>query len=216
MDANFWRGVIFTQAALVFLMTLVIVIRYGMAFALASRKDRALPLHVLSIAISYLLATIYIVMEIRTRWDMPTTYRTPMAAVIFILGDAALVFMLMHITVQRKFLGQVREHVANEVVIEKAELAAELKHQTNGLAQMIKAVGERAESAYHEANDVNNKIVGFNEKVSGQLSDIKDNAETARKKAVEAVLRAEDIGNTGKDTNVRVRDIQGLKKEKTK
>lgn len=208
MDSNFFRGFVFAQAAFVFLITLAIVIRYATKLALTKQEDRARPWHILLIGGSYLWATILICMVVRERWGGPMTYVGYNAAGIFLLGDAALLFMLSHLLVQRKMMGEIYEYAAREAIEEKRELAAELKKQTSGLAQMIKNSGMKADDAYHEANEVNIKIAGFNKEVSGKLSEIKDNAETARIKAVEAVAKADEIEETGKDTNVRVRRIE--------
>ncbi len=215
IDHDFWRGLVFAQAALVFMMTLAILVKYSLAWALKPKEDRTMPWHIALISTSYLLATVFVCIEIRTRWGESLTYRTPLAGAIFILGDAALIFMLVHLSIQRQYMGQIREHIIQEAAQEKTDLALELKRQTGGLAQMIKAAGEKADSAYHEANGLNQKIIGFNEEVSDklsqnaeQLTNIQGNAETARIKAAEAVEKAGEIGETGNDTNVRVRHIQ--------
>ncbi len=208
MNDNFIRGFIFTQAAFVFLMTIAIVIRYAMKLALTKQEDRALPWHIMLISLSYLAAVVFICIELRMRWGLPMTYRVPLAAFIFILGDAALIFMLSHLFMQRKMLGEIHDHAAEKLEEEKRELAAELRKQTSGLAQMIKGAGEKADEAYHEANAVNEKIASLREEVSDKLSDIKTDAETARVKASDVSDKADLIGETGKDTNTRVRHIQ--------
>lgn len=208
MGDNFARGFIFTQAAFVFLITIAIVIRYAMRMVLTKKEDSARPWHIVLIGGSYLWAIIFICIELRDRWGLPLTWRAFNAAGIFILGDAALLFMLSHLLVQRRLMGDITDHVAREAVEEKRALAAELKKQTSGLAQMIRNVGQKADDAYHEANDVNTKISGFNREVSDKLSDIKDNAEIARKKASDVSDKADFIGETGKDTNERVRNIE--------
>ncbi len=208
MNENIIRGFIFTQGAFVFIITIAIVIRYAMKLALTKQEDRALPWHIMLISLSYLTAVIFICIELRMRWGLPMTYRVPLAAFIFILGDAALIFMLSHLFVQRKMVDEIHDHAAEKLEEEKRELAAELRKQTSGLAQMIKGAGEKADEAYHEANAVNEKIASLREEVSDKLSDIKTDAETARVKASDVSDKADLIGETGKDTNTRVRHIQ--------
>ena len=196
MDPNFWRGFVFTQAVLVFVMTAAVVVRYGIALAHVKTRDRVLPLHIVCISLSYLLATVFIGYELWLYWDAPMTYRVPFAAAIFVLGDAGLIFMLVHISVQRKFIGKVRAHVTAETEREKTELAAELKQQTSGLATMIMEVGAKADQAYHEANAVNSKIATLHEEIQEGQTDTSE--------------KIDKIEETGTDTNVRVRKIVPL------
>lgn len=209
MNDNFLRGFVFAQAGVVFFITLCIIVRYSMKVAVTHKKDRAKPWHIILIGLSYLWATLLICMVMSERWNTPLTYVAYNGAGIFILGDIALLLMLSHLFVQRNMMDQIRDHVADEAIEEKRNLAAELKKQTSGLAQMIRNAGQKADNAYHEANDVNLKISGFNEEVSGKLTDIKENAETARLKAEEVSEKADVIGTTGDDTNTRVRKMEG-------
>ncbi len=208
MNENIIRGFIFTQGAFVFLITIAIVIRYAMKLALTKQQDRARPWHIILIGSSYLWATVLICLVVRERWNEPLTYVGYNAFGIFLLGDAALLFMLFHLFVQRKMMDEIHEHATDKLEEEKRELAAELRKQTSGLAQMIRSVGEKADDAYHEANEVNTKIASLNEEVSNKLSDIKTDAETARQKASDVSDKADVIGETGKDTNERVRNIE--------
>ncbi len=208
MNENIIRGFIFTQGAFVFIITIAIVIRYAMKLALTKQEDRARPWHILLIGTSYLWATVLISLVLRERWGDPLTYVAYNAFGIFLLGDAALLFMLSHLFVQRKMVDEIHDHAAEKLEEEKRELAAELRKQTSGLAQMIKGAGEKADEAYHEANAVNEKIASLREEVSDKLSDIKTDAETARVKASDVSDKADLIGETGKDTNTRVRHIQ--------
>lgn len=198
MDSNFWRGIIFCQAGLVFAMTIAVIIRYSLALALTQNKDRVLPYHVLAISTSYLLSTIFIVLEIHARWNEPLTYRTPLAGAIFILGDAALIFMLMHMAVQRQYIGHIRDYVEEKSKQEKDDLAKELLHQTSGLSDQIKEIGDKAEHAYHAANNVNEKIAHLQSEAAVV-------ALAANEQHTEEIR---EINQTGKDTNARVRRIE--------
>ncbi len=80
MDENFFRGIVFTQAAFVFLMTLAIIVRYAMKLVLTKSKDRALPWHIMLISASYLWATVFICLELSARWGDELTYRAYNAA----------------------------------------------------------------------------------------------------------------------------------------
>lgn len=216
MEPNFIRGIVLTQAAFVFLMTIAIIIYYAMQMAITPKGDRAKPWHILLIGISYLWATILICVVIRERWGTQLSYVAQNAAGIFILGDAALLLMLSHLFVQRKMTTVIKEHALQILIDEKRELAAELKKQTDGLAQMIRNVGIKADGAYHEANTTNEKIATLSKSVAGRLDQIQVNAETARRKASDVSDKADLIGETGADTNVRVRKIQGNTKNANK
>lgn len=202
---------VLTQAGFVFLITTAIIVRYAMRLVLTPKDDRAMVWHVLLISLSYLWATVLICMIIREKWGTELSYVAKNAAGIFILGDAALMFMLSHLFVQRNMTDVIQEHALAIIADEKREIAEELKKQTSGLAQMIRNVGIKADDAYQEANALNEKINHLSEEVSDKLSDIKNDAETARQTAVNVSDKADVIGETGKDTNERVRDIQGEK-----
>lgn len=73
---------------------------------------------------------------------------------------------------------------------------------------MVAQASEKAGNAYREANSVNTKIADLQEEVSEKLTTISDNAETARVKASNVSDKADIIGETGTDTNERVRKIE--------
>lgn len=111
IDPDFWRGVTFAQAGIVVVLTTIIIARYR---NIPRSPDRAFPLHIAGIGTSYLLACVFMVLELIARWNNGYSYRIPLALVTFALGDAALIFMLVHLSVQRKHIGAIRQRVAKE------------------------------------------------------------------------------------------------------
>jgi len=187
MDADFWRAFIFAQAFIVGSLTVTIVIRYSIMLALKPIAERALPTHIVLISSSYLVAIIYICLSLRERLGLPLTYRAPLAGLVFILGDGGLVFMLIHIIMQRRFIDEVRDHVAEKQSKETVDLGEAVKHEASGLAQMIKVVGEKADSAYEAANGINEKILELKDH-RNKITQIDKNVAETKEVVVQRIL----------------------------
>lgn len=106
------RFIVFGQGGMVLLLSIGIIVRYILLLkASPSGGGRALPIHIFMVSLSYILATIFICLELWFRIGDSMTYRTPMALVIFALGDVALVSMLTHLVIQRKLLDRLRASI---------------------------------------------------------------------------------------------------------
>lgn len=136
---DFWRYIVFSQALYVASLTTFIIIRYIFLFIHTPSKNKALPLHIICIATSYLALTICALFEMRVRLGEPYTWRTPSYLFAFTLGDLGLIFMLISLSVKRNLVKAVLSEAARQAKVEM-----ESKHQEN------KATLKRIESKITE------------------------------------------------------------------
>lgn len=103
------RFIVFGQGAVVFCLSAIIIVRYILLLkASPSGGGRALPIHIFMVSTSYMLATIFICLELWFRIGEALSYRTPLALITFALGDVSLISMLTHLIIQRKLLDRLR------------------------------------------------------------------------------------------------------------
>ncbi len=234
--ADVLRKLAFGQAAVLALLTVWTIFRFAKKAVTAPSADRALPLHVVLISSSYLLLIYIVTVGPHGLSDLigqPPTYRIPLVLIAFALGVGALAFMVAHLSARRTlreaFAHKVEAEANKEIArqIERTEYRMQRMEEVGQhthdkvqemqegditarakAAQSLENVGQKADTAYYEANAINEKIDKSSEEVSGKLSDIKTEAETARQKASDVSDKADAIGETGKDTNIRVRNIE--------
>lgn len=222
--ANILRRLAFGQAFIISTLTVWTIVRFMKKAIVVPAEERALPLHVALIGTSYLVMLGYVVVSLYEKFGQPPTWRIPAALISFALGVGALVFMMAHLSARRVL----RQAFARKV---EAEATKEIKRQitrTEDRMRRMEEVGQhthdkvyemkesvdeaahKADMAFHEANDLNSKIVTLQDDVVIQLTDIKDEAATAKITAKEVSDKADAIGETGNDTNARVRNIEDL------
>lgn len=196
MNPNFWRAVIVTQAAIVFVLTLITVVKYAMRFHKAKDwKERTLPAHITFIGISYLILTLGGVMAMLERWGGPPSYRLYLYGSAFVIGNIGLVFMVVNIAFRKKFVTDTDYRTNSFELREKVAIAAELKKQTTSLEAAIRGLHEE-----NVATSVSNAAA----------------QELSATKLEEQREKIDSIQETSADTNERVRTIVPEKKSTSK
>lgn len=146
------------QAFLIIMLICVVIARYTFKLSITKVRDTALPWHIVLIGLSYIGLATFVLMEVRDRFGQVLTWRTPMTLIVFGLGDAALIFMMMHLSVQRIIVAALVEKMATklqddldelrqttmlaarkaEVAASKAEIAAETVQSTHTVVTELK------------------------------------------------------------------------------
>lgn len=218
------RRLAFGQAFVIAILTIWTIVRYMGKAIVVPATDRALPLHVALIATSYLCMVSFVVQSLRERMGEALSWRTPLSFLAFSLGLGALVFMMAHLSARRILSSVFRLKVEAEATKEMArqvkraedrmqrmeEVGQHTHDNVQEMKESVDVAAQKADMAFHEANDLNTKIVTLQGAVNNQLTDIKGEAEIAKTTAKEVSDKAEAIGETGHDTNVRVRNIEDL------
>lgn len=109
---DFCRWFAACQGGFVILASIIVFAKYSRV-AIASRSKRSLPWHVALISFSYIICTVFIGLELIGRVGNPWTYRIPLAGVAFVLGDAALCFLLTHLFAKRNYADKLRERLVS-------------------------------------------------------------------------------------------------------
>lgn len=222
--ADILRRLAFGQAFVIGLLTAWTITRYIKKAYTAPPPERALPIHVALIGTSYLIMVGYVVFSLTERLGSLPTWRIPASLASFTFGIAALAFMMSHLSARRilvaAFERRLEAETAKEVKrqIERTEHRMQRmeevnRHTHDTVAEINENVIEsthKAEAAFHEANNLNTKIYEGTTKVHQSLEKVQDEAATAKATAKEVSVKADLIGETGKDTNVRVRNIEDL------
>ncbi len=186
------RVITFGQAAIVVVLSIWVVIRYTIKIFKAEPNDRALPIHIALVGTSYLGLIVSHTCEIYARAGQPLTWRSYSGLILFGLGDAALMFMMIHLSMKRTIVTAVLAKAREEAAIEAVRLAANTERHRNRMEDL--------------AGRTHDHIVEMHE----------DTAVAADKAAV-AVTKAENIEEVGTDTNKRVRNMEnGTGGKKTK
>jgi hypothetical protein len=96
------RALVIGQGVATVAIIIIILLKYAKILMKRSYKRirNPVPWHILTIAISYLLATGYICCSIIFRIGQPFTWRIPLAFLIFIFGDIAFTLMISHLNTQ--------------------------------------------------------------------------------------------------------------------
>lgn len=121
---DYWRVFALGQAVLVLMMTVFIIIRYLILLKKMEWKQRALPAHVILISISYLMMIVGSLIELHERIGTPGTWRSYLYPTAFLIGDIALIFMLLHLSVQRILVTAVLKQA-------QIQLKADRQHKEN-------------------------------------------------------------------------------------
>lgn len=250
--ADILRKLALGQASVILVMAVWTIVRYARNIRTAPSNNKALPAHVALVATSYLVFLLYVCADLYEKFGRPSTWSIPLALTGCLLGCGALAFLVAHLSV-RRFL-QVRidreaDKAMDTALKRKAEVQErrmdrmeEVGQQTHDALQGIQhdtlqrieeSVGvaaEKADHAYHEANQVNTKIADMREQHLGRTEDvskieniikaleqINEEARVAKDTAKEVSDKADVIDEVGSDTNVRVRKMeqsQGIKPNK--
>lgn len=146
MTPDFWRYLAFGQAAIVALLSTGILIRYAFIFKNTPQKEKALPLHIICISASYLMLTVSALFELRLRLGGSYTWRTPVYLVAFSLGDIALIFMLIHISVKRILIRAILEEATAQTKREFEEKHKENKVVLEEIAEVVHKIEEKVKT----------------------------------------------------------------------
>ncbi len=221
--ADILRKLAFGQAFVIVLMTGWIVVRYARKIVRAPREERAMPTHIALVGISHIGMAGFIIYDLFERLGQIPSWRIPTALSIFTFSVAAMVFMVSHLSARRilasAFARKVEAEAAKEVmrIAERSEQRIsrmeELGVRTaDKLSEMhvdVKEGSHKADLAYNEANDLNEKIETGSTHVNKALQFVREEAELAKITAKEVSDKADTIGEVGTDTNERVRKIEG-------
>lgn len=219
------RFLAFGQAFFVVVLSVWAIGRYLRKIIEADKDERALPAHIILIATSYVGLVIWACYEIYLHIGYPMTWRTPAGLFLFAMGDAALIFMMVHLSLRRMIVARMmaqaqkeaeeeskREKVSSERRLARMEQIGQITHdETMMLSEAVSNVGKKAEAAYKEANDVNGKIEKLHQATNDSLKGIHQDAVNAASTAKVVSDKADAIGEVGADTNERVRNIEEQK-----
>lgn len=109
---DFFRWFCIIQALIVCCASFMICLRYG--FKLGQNPKNVLFWHVVLVSISYVGAIGYIMITKIERLGQPFSWRLPLAAFVFMSGDAGLCFMLAHIYSYRVYAKNTRDRLIQE------------------------------------------------------------------------------------------------------
>lgn len=172
------------QAAIIASLTLIVFFRYAIKIYAAKPEDRALPTHVALISLSYMGLVVIAVIELWQRFGDTPSWRLPLDLILFTMGNGALIYMLIHLSLKRTLVKAVLERARIET---EQELLRETQRQSERIDRMER-VGQ---------------------KTSDSLTELREETSAAKDTAREVSDKADVIGESTKDTNTRVRDIQG-------
>lgn len=84
----------------VFIFTVIVVLRYArilMKHPIIYRRDRRIPWHIISTALSYFLLTIFVCVSLLNRMGESLSWRVPLAICSFLLGNIGLFLMASYL-----------------------------------------------------------------------------------------------------------------------
>jgi hydrogenase-4 membrane subunit HyfE len=84
------RVIILGQGSIVLVLTFVIMRRYGEIRKRRHYTNIFMPLHLILIGVSYVLATFFMIMQIVDRFNNEFSWRIPVAFISFLVGDLGL------------------------------------------------------------------------------------------------------------------------------
>lgn len=146
MDELTWPDLLRTfalgQASFVLILTILVVIRYSARLAKAPAGDRALPAHITLIGLSYLGMTVHILWDLHEHVGMPITWRTPSSLVWFTFGDAALIFMLVHLSIRRHLVTAVLTRAEQATAIELDARLRKLEERSQDIKETVHAISD--------------------------------------------------------------------------
>lgn len=151
--ADILRYLAFGQGFLVIVITSFIVARYSFKLSILKARDQALPWHIFLIGLSYIGAIFLCIASLREHLGEGWTWRIPACLFIFAVGDAAFIFMLLHLSVQRLIVAAVIDKMSAQVLkdleqlkktatlaAQKAEAAAKTGQQTHEAVAEVKKI----------------------------------------------------------------------------
>lgn len=94
---DFLRTLVIGHGISIFILTVVVFVRYAKLLMKKPGKDRRVPWHILSIAISYFLGTILACGTMAEKLGDPFSWRLPVAAMSFMLGNVGLFLIASYI-----------------------------------------------------------------------------------------------------------------------
>ncbi len=97
---NILRLIIIAQGFATFFLIILILVRYAqilMKKTLSRMKDSLTPWHILTLALSHMLMTVFVVATLIDRLNQPMSWRIPVAIFSFTLADVGLVIMIAHL-----------------------------------------------------------------------------------------------------------------------
>ena len=91
--------------------------------------------HIVTISASYTGAVVYVAISTVERFGQPLGWRLPLAAFVFIAGDAGLCFMLTHLYSRRVYAKAVRDRLIREEIKTTQANTEATEKNTKALAQ---------------------------------------------------------------------------------
>lgn len=143
----FWsdmlRYFVFGQAFMLLMLIIVVTARYSFKLSVTKAREGALPWHIVLIGASYVAWALIAIFGVRERLGLDMTWRTPAALFAATAGNAAMIFMLLHLSVQRiivaALIGKMASRLQDDI--------DELKTATTAAAEQATAAAKKAEAA---------------------------------------------------------------------
>lgn len=156
----FWsdmlRYFVFGQAFILIVLIITVIARYSFKLSITKARDHALPWHIVLIGISYAIWAFISIFGVRERLGLDMTWRTPAALFAATAGNAAMIFMLLHLSVQRIVVAALIDKMASRLQDDIEQLksttstAAEKANTAAQLAEKAAETGQQTHAAVSE------------------------------------------------------------------
>lgn len=157
---SFWSDIlryfVFGQAFILLVLIIVVIARYSFKLSITKFRDHALPWHIVLIGLSYTTWALISIFGVRERLGLEMTWRTPAALFAATAGNAAMIFMLLHLSVQRivvaALIGKMASKLQDDIEQLKstAALAAEQAIAAATKADVAATTGAQTHAAVSE------------------------------------------------------------------
>lgn len=146
---NILRYIAIGQAMTIFLMTVATIFRYAFKAVVVPRIDRALPIHVVLVGLSYLIFVGIETSDRVARLGEEATWRLWWSIPALMLGNGALIFMLAHLSVHRLLVKAILERAkrdADSALVKTADRA-------EARMERMEELNQRTADAVTQGND---------------------------------------------------------------
>lgn len=208
--ADILRYFCLVQACFLTMFGVLSILRYGRKIY-KPESDRALPAHVTLIAFSYLGFIWISMIELWRNFGLAMTWRLPCDLIFLVLGDGAMIFLIIHLSVKRMLIRTVLDQARKETEDQLTRERALNEQRMSGMQRIAQNTSDSLQELReetHTARDTAKMVSDLTAATSISLAELREETTAAKNTAKEVSDKADAIGETSEDTNVRVRDIQ--------